>query len=472
MTRALCWLRRDLRLHDHAALHAATEHAELVAVVFVFDSVILNALNNRSDARVSFIYRSLLELDERLREQGSALILRYGDPAIEIPRLAQEFRAEAVFCGDDIEPYAIARDATVSRELSAFSCAFRPIKDHVIFWGNEIQTQSGGPFQVFTPFSRAWRAALRADDYAERISDFSRLATHASVSNLLKPINLAFARFSETDPWIPAGSLAASHRLATFLNCVDGYGDQRDFPSLDATSGLSAHLRFGTISIRELVRAVISRETSGAEKWLSELICREFYHHILYHFPHVVSGCFKSEFDAIHWPGNPANFELWKSGHTGYPIVDAAMRCFAQTGWMHNRLRMIVASFLVKDLLLDWRLGEAYFAEHLLDFDLASNNGGWQWAASVGCDAQPYFRIFNPALQSAKFDPDGVFIRKWCPELAQFSNDRIHAPHEASPFEQLEAECEIGRDYPEPLVEHRIQKEIAISLFNAVKNSR
>jgi len=279
------------------------------------------------------------------------------------------------------------------------------------------------------------------------------------------------AGFEETDTWIEAGEAAASAQLERFKSKLAGYADARDFPTLEGTSALSPHLRFGTISVRACARAAIEAKSPGGEKWLNELIWREFYQHVLEHWPHVADRPFRPEFEGLHWPGDEAYFEAWKEGQTGFPIVDAAMRCLKETGWMHNRLRMIVASFLTKDLLVDYRKGEAHFARYLLDFELASNNGGWQWCASTGCDAQPYFRIFNPWLQSAKFDPDGAFIRQWVPEVAGFSNARLHAMHEVTTFEALEAGCEIGVDYPAPIVDHHVQKALALKLLESVRKT-
>ncbi|MBX7134431.1 MAG: DNA photolyase family protein [Fimbriimonadaceae bacterium] len=463
MRTALCWLRRDLRLSDHTALAEATRWADRVAVVFVFDRNILDALEDRDDRRVSFIHASLAEIDRKLRERGSALVSVYGDPVEEIPRLVRELEAEAVFAAHDDDPYALARERAVGER-----CDLRTFKDHVVFERQEVLSQAGGVLKVYTPYMKAWRAQFSRADAEERSPDLTRL--WPGIPGRLIP--LAEMGFEETLTWLPAGEDAARERLGQFRSRLAAYGEERDFPALKSTSALSVHLRFGTISIRECVRVAMENPSPGSEKWWNELIWREFYHMILSNFPHVVGSAFKPEFDDIEWPGLDEHFEAWCGGRTGYPIVDAAMRCLNATGWMHNRLRMVCASFLVKDLLIDWRRGEAYFARQLLDFDLAQNNGGWQWAASTGVDAQPHFRIFNPILQSRKFDAQGTFIRQWCPELAGLSDEAIHAPWELPLFEQLAAGCEVGRDYPLPIVDHAVQREIALRILAQAASSK
>lgn len=460
---ALCWIRRDLRLVDHRALAEATQAAERVAVVFVFDKVILDALQDRDDRRISFLFDSLSELDAELRRLGSALIVQHGDPVEEILRLAEELKVEAVFWNADAEPYALKRDAEVHRRLVQAGVAAKHYKDHVIFTAREVRNQSGGPFRVFTPYSKAWRARLTEPDVQDFSPNPERFWRDLPVTVQMPTLNdLGFER---SDPWLEPGPRAAQERLNRFQDHIDGYGQNRDRVDLGSTSGLSVHLRHGTISIRACVRAAQAHATTGAEKWLSELIWRDFYHMILEEFPQVVERPFRSEYQQLKWPGKPAHFEAWCIGQTGYPIVDAGMRCLRATGWMHNRLRMITAMFLTKDLLIDYRLGEAHFARWLLDFDLASNNGGWQWSSSMGADAQPYFRIFNPVLQSAKTDPDGEFIRQWCPELAGFAGDQIHWPHGASLMEQQIAGCVLGADYPHPIVDHAVQRQLALALL-------
>lgn len=470
MQRAICWLRRDLRLSDHAALAAATSAAERVALVFVFDRNILDALEDRDDRRVTFIHQSLQEIDEKLRPLGSHLVVAHGDPVEEIPRIAREFEAEMVFAGRDYDPYATRRDAEVGRRLAAGGARLSEVRDIVIFEPNELRTQAGTPFTVFTPFMKAWRKAFEPERAGAHDPDLSRLAPSDHLSPGIE-WSLPNIGFGPASLWLEPGESGAKTALQAFLPRLSAYAENRNFPAMEATSGLSVHLRFGTVSIRECVRLAFGDSSEGAQSWLNELIWREFYQMILAEFPHVVGRAFKPEYDAIEWPGTEEHFIAWCEGRTGYPIVDAAMRCLNETGWMHNRLRMIVASFLVKDLLVDWRKGEAYFARRLLDFELASNNGGWQWSASTGCDAQPYFRIFNPWLQSVKFDGDGAFIRKWCPELAGYSNEAIHAPSRVSEFDQLAAGCRIGENYPSPLVDHDLQKGLALRLLEGVRTT-
>jgi len=424
---ALCWIRRDLRLHDHAALSAATAHHQRVAVVFVFDALILNALEDRDDKRVTFIYESLVEIDAALRAHGSRLIVLHGDPVELIPRLALELRVDAVYANHDDEPYAIARDQRVAQALQSQVQSLNTFKDHVIFERQEVTTQSGGDFRVYTPYMRAWRARLRPADVAERsVDDKSFWLNLPESAPALAP--LSGYGFQSSELWLKPGASGGRERLAAFTQDLPHYGQRRDFPAISGTSGLSVHLRFGTISIREAVRHAQRHDSAGSTKWLNELIWRDFYQMIMSRFPQAMTTSFKPEYRDLVWPGPTEHFEAWKEGQTGYPIVDAAMRELKQTGWMHNRLRMIAASFLTKDLLVSWQDGEAHFARYLLDFDLASNNGGWQWAASTGVDAQPYFRIFNPITQSQKFDPEGTYIRRWVPEIAHLDSKDIHAP--------------------------------------------
>lgn len=464
ISRALCWIRRDLRLEDHTALAAATSQAHRVAVAFVFDTTILSALP-QDDRRVSFIYRSLAELDQKLGDRGSRLIVLHGDPVEEIPRLAGLLQAEAVYTNRDYEPSACIRDEAVARALAGDGRRFEVSKDQVVFEGLEIATRTGEPFGVYTPYRNAWRAKLSPDDLAPRRPNLERLWPGEPAWPTLS--DLGDFGFVEVATWLPPGEQAARKRLGAFESILPGYAEHRDYPGLEATSGLSVHLRFGTISIRECFRRALAHEGDGPRVWADELIWREFYQMILATRPEVVGRAFKPQFDQIDWPGSEQDFAAWQEGRTGFPLVDAAMRCLRATGWMHNRLRMVCASFLVKDLLVDWRKGEAHFARWLLDFDLAQNNGGWQWCASTGADAQPHFRIFNPILQSRKFDPEGMFIRRWCPELAGFDDRAIHWPVEAGPLEQVAAGCRIGEDYPRPIIDHDQQRRAALALLSA-----
>ncbi|MBN9500294.1 MAG: hypothetical protein BGO01_18610 [Armatimonadetes bacterium 55-13] len=465
---ALCWIRRDLRLNDQRALAAATDSAESVAMVFVFDTLILNALADRDDRRLTFIHRCLTELDRKLRERGSALIVLHGDPKDEIPRLAQALSAEAVFTARDYEPYARSRDKEVSRRLYQLNIGLHSVKDSVIFEQGEVLNQSDAPFRTYTPYARAWRNQfVLARDASEAEAELECLSPLSTLKDWLTEWPLEKLGFEPADLWIEPGENAGLARLDEFADRIGQYAHDRDYPAIDGVSALSAYLRFGAVGIRQCVRMAVEHGEAG-EKWLSELIWRDFYQDILANHPNVVEEPFQPQYKDLDYPGSEEGWEAWCKGETGYPIVDAAMRCFNATGWMHDRLRMIVASFLTKDLLVDYRKGEAYFARYLLDFDLASNNGGWQWAASVGCDAQPYFRIFNPILQSKKFDPDGKFIRQWLPELAALDNEAIHWPHNLPAFDLLAQGIELGNTYPHPVVDHATQRDLAIKLLSTV----
>lgn len=447
MKRAIAWLRRDLRLHDNAVLAEACCQADEVAVAFIFDKNILDALPDRSDRRVSFIHRCVSELAESLSSRGSCLFVRVGDPIVEIPRLCRDLGADRVFAGQDSDPYALRRDAAIGN--------LTLVKDQVVFQGREIMTDSGAPYSVYTPYRNRWLKKLSPSDIQERASDLSKLLRRKQD----RLPTLGEIGFEASSLPIEAGESAGHRALAEFGSRISRYGETRDYPALGGTSGLSPHLRFGTLSIREAFRFASSDPSDGAAKWRDELIWREFYQQILWNFPHVVEGPFKRQYQNLEWPGLEEHFEAWCVGQTGYPLVDAAMRCFNATGLMHNRLRMVVASFLTKDLLVDWRKGEAYFADRLLDFDLASNNGGWQWSASTGCDAQPYFRVFNPVAQSQKFDPNGDFIRDWVPEIASFDSQAIHWPHGLF-------SCPA---YPKPIVDHDQQRIRALQLFRGAE---
>ena len=466
--RALCWIRRDLRLSDHTALAHATDKFDEVAVVFVFDTEILKYLEDDNDRRVVFIHQSLEELDRKLRQRGSMLIVRHGNPVHEIPQLAHELGCQAVFAGRDYEPYAKERDHGVGMRLRELNIEFHTVKDSVIFEGGEVLSQACMPLRVYTPYGRAWRAMFVPTRHAdERPPNLGHLISVDLAHRHSVNWGLEWLGFKPNGLWLGAGEDAGQKRLEGFRTQVSRYSEERDFPAKLGTSGLSVHLRFGTISVRQAVRMALEVGTAGADKWLSELIWREFYQDILHHHPRVVTDTFQPQYNDLEYPGDDTWFEAWKLGNTGFPIIDAAMRCFNATGWMHNRLRMVVASFLTKDLLIDYRRGEAYFARYLLDFDLASNNGGWQWAASVGADPQPYFRIFNPYLQSVKFDPDGDFIKEWVPELALLFGKAVHCPTDASEMELACANVILGETYPRPIVDHSVQREKAIALLGA-----
>jgi deoxyribodipyrimidine photo-lyase len=466
---SLVWLRRDLRLEDHAALYLALKSSRQVRAVFVFDADILDVLPSRCDRRVAFIYDSVAALKRELETLKATLHVLRGAARRVIPEFAAKTGAQAVFCSRDYEPFATSRDADVARSLKAKGIAFHALKDQVIFDRDEVLTQSGKPFGVFTPYKNAWLKKLDAyhlKPYAVSIY-LSRLAPEAPAP-FPSLEEMGFRRPDVQSSDIQAGSSGARALFDDFLARINRYRESRDFPAIRGPSYLSVHLRFGTISIRELVATAHGLGGAGADTWLSELIWREFYQQLLWHHPRLGEGrCYRSEFDQIAWPNPQGHFEAWCEARTGYPIVDAAMRQINQTGYMHNRLRMVAGSFLVKDLLVDWRLGERYFAEKLIDFDLAANSGGWQWVASVGCDAQPWFRIFNPVTQSEKFDPEGRFIRRYLPELASVPDRFIHRPWAMPPSAQKACGMELGRDYPTPLVDHAVQREKALALYKA-----
>ena len=463
--RALVWFRRDLRATDNAALHHALRAAREVWCVFVFDRDILEPLPRR-DRRVEFILASLADLDAQLSrlKPGARLLVRHGRAADEIAALATQLGVNAVYANHDDEPAALARDAATRDALASAGIALHTGKDHVVFERSEVLTQGGTPYTVFTPYKNAWLKKLEpfylkpfpVAKHATRLAAppkgaGTHLPTLAEIG--FEPTNLVALK-------IPLGSQGAQALLADFLPRIDQYEEARNFPAIKGPSYLSMHLRFGTVSIRELAAASVARKSAGAAVWLSELIWRDFYHQILHHHPHVVHRSFKPGYDQIEWESGAharALFSAWCEGRTGYPLVDAAMAQINQTGYMHNRLRMVVASFLTKDLGIDWRWGESYFATHLNDFDLAANNGGWQWAASTGCDAQPYFRIFNPITQSQKFDPQGKFIRRYLPQLAALSDKQIHAPWLA------------GSDHPPPIVDHDEARARTLARFAVVK---
>jgi deoxyribodipyrimidine photo-lyase len=468
MPTALVWFRRDLRVCDHAALHHALKAHSRVHCVFVFDTTILDLLPRR-DRRVEFILRAVEEVAAALRKMGGELIVLHGDPVVEIPRLAAELGVEAVYVNRDYEPAAVARDAEVKRRIA--SAEFFDFKDQVIFDRGEVMTQGGTPFSVFTPYKNAWRKKLDPEHlYAWPIEDYAaHLASPRDAGQLPALHQLGFEETDLGKLPLPAGMSGAQTLFRHFIERIDDYAVHRDFPAVNGTSYLSAHLRFGTISIRQLAAYAHAHAGRGAETWLAELIWRDFYHAILWHHPRVATQCFKPAFDALRWEVAPNLFDAWCAGRSGYPLVDAAMRQLTASGFMHNRLRMVTASFLTKDLGLDWRQGEAWFAEKLLDFDLAANNGGWQWAASTGCDAQPWFRIFNPVKQSEKFDPDGRFIRRYVPELARVPPRFIHAPWKMNAAEQAACGVRIGRDYPVPVVDHASARTTTLARFQAVR---
>ncbi|MDS4012777.1 MAG: deoxyribodipyrimidine photo-lyase [Candidatus Accumulibacter sp.] len=474
----LVWFRRDLRDTDHSALGEALRQARRVYCAFIFDREILAALPERTDRRVEFIRDSLVELDAALRLRGGGLIVRHGWPREEIPRLVQELGVAAVFVNRDYEPLAKERDAAVAAALRRAGIGFRSFKDQVMFDGDEILNRAGRPYTVFTPYRRAWLARLTEAHRPAPGQPSATLAAPAGASQVPTLSALGFHAIDHDQARLAAGMNGAQRLLDDFLGRIARYAEQRDFPAVKGVSYLSVHLRFGTVSIRRLVLQAIAHgalldPAGGAATWLGELIWRDFYFMILDHFPHVTKNAFKPAYDAIAWEqGTWADdaFAAWCAGRTGYPLVDAAMRQINQTGYMHNRLRMVVASFLSKDLGIDWRRGEAYFAQKLNDFDLAANNGGWQWAASTGCDAQPYFRIFNPLTQSERFDPAGKFIRRYLPELSKVPDRHLHAPWRMSQSEQAACATFTGGAIHEPLVDHETARRRTLARYSVVRN--
>lgn len=488
--RALVWFRRDLRVDDHAALHYALKHARQVWCVFVFDREILDPLLARSlargkasDRRVAFILASLAPLDAALRKAGGGLIVLHAAARTAIPALARELDAQAVFANHDYEPAAIDRDRAVADALAADARLYFSFKDQVVFERDEILNGQGKPFSVFTPYKNAWLKALQPFDLrpypvAPYLPALAPLpAAHDRPLPTLDALGFAPAE-PEAVPLVP-GSPGAHALFDAFLDRLGDYARRRDFPGVRGPSYLSVHLRFGTISIRTLARAAHAAmlqggaDANGAATWLSELIWRDFYFMVLHHRPDLADGrSYHAAYDAIRWRTGPVAeqyFAAWREARTGYPLIDAAMLQLRQSGYMHNRLRMVSASFLVKDLGIDWRRGEAVFADLLNDYDFAANNGGWQWAASTGCDAQPWFRIFNPVTQSRKFDPEGAFIRRYLPQLAALPDKYLHAPWTAPEAVLAAAGITLGKDYPRPVVQHDLARQETLERYAVVK---
>ena len=422
----LFWHRRDLRAHDNAGLHAALTVGRNVQPIFIFDSNILNRLP-KEDQRVDFIHQALTKLDKVYQEFGTRLWVFYGDPLEVYQQLTQEYSIQSLYTNRDYESYAKIRDKGIFDLMASKGIPFIGKKDHVLFEKNEVLKADKTPYTVFTPYSKIWKKNLtnyhhKAYSIDKHQSNFRK--TDAAVWDSVYDNGFISTNtiFSEPD---------------FDKSIIKNYKEQRDFPAKNATTRLSVHLRFGTVSIRECVTKALEIQS---ETWLNELIWRDFYQTILYHFPHVETSCFRSKYEKVEWEKNEEHFAAWCKGKTGYPLVDAGMRELNATGFMHNRVRMVVASFLTKHLLLDWRWGEAYFAEKLLDFDLAANNGGWQWAAGCGTDAAPYFRVFNPTSQLERFDKNLEYVKTWIPEFGT-------------------------NDYPEPIVEHKFARQRALDRY-------
>jgi deoxyribodipyrimidine photo-lyase len=431
----IVWLRRDLRLHDNAALYHALKSSLPVLPVFIFDKNILDDLEEKADRRVEFIYEAITEMQTQLHKHHAEIEVLYDTPQNAFQKLLKQYNIQNVFANEDYEQYAIDRDNAIRTLLKQHNAALKLYKDQVVFSKDEVLKDDGTPYTVFTPYSKKWKAKLNA--FYTKSYPCEKYYHNFYKQKATEIISLKQLGFERTGEPFPSKSIRTQ--------LLHNYKQQRDFPAMHATSQLSVHLRFGTISIRELA----AKAQQHSETFLNELIWRDFYHMILWHFPHVrKEHAFKPEYDRIKWRYDEKNFEAWCNGKTGYPIVDAGMRELNATGFMHNRVRMIVASFLTKHLLIDWRWGEAYFAKKLLDFDYAANSGGWQWAAGCGCDAAPYFRVFNPTLQTQKFDKDLQYVHKWVPESGSF-------------------------DYPQPIIEHEFARKRALEVYSkAVKKDK
>lgn len=424
---SICWLRRDLRLDDNAALYHALRHGEHVILLFIFDTEILDKLSDRSDKRVQFIYETLINLQSQLKEIGSTLLVKIGKPIEVWKALTTEWDIKSVYTNHDFEPYALERDKQVEDMLAIKEIPLHTYKDHVIFEKEEVTKDDGSPYTVFTPYSRKWMARLKPFYY--KAYPTSKYYSNFYKADIPFPIpSLESVGFQSSETLYPEKVVKA--------DVIKQYTEQRNYPSIHGTSRLGLHLRFGTLSVRKLLAYALDKN----QTFVNELIWRDFYQQILWHFPHVATQAFKKEYDLIEWINDGSQFQKWCDGMTGYPLVDAGMRELNETGFMHNRVRMLVASFLTKHLLIDWRWGEAYFAEKLLDFDLAANNGGWQWAAGCGTDAAPYFRIFSPAAQLEKFDPQMIYVKKWVPEYGT-------------------------ADYPAPIVDHDMARKRCLEVY-------
>jgi deoxyribodipyrimidine photo-lyase len=434
---SLFWFRRDLRLEDNRGLFSALEAGFPVLPLFIFDSNILNNLSDKADARVSFIYNQVESLKEKIEKLGGRFYVDYGDPFKIIERITNELPIKNVFTNKDYESYALQRDHSIKDFLEARNITFHLSKDHVIFEEREILSKSAGtPYTVFTPYSKTWKEKLKSEMLEGKNSPLfaynsegllqGNLSSNVAVPDF--PL-LEFMNFQPSKMDIPSREIN--------LKIIENYSENRDYPAKVGTSRLGIHLRFGTIGIRELARKILNLN----ETFLNELIWRDFYAQILFNFPHVEKNAFRSNYDLIKWRNNLEDFKKWASGQTGFPLVDAGMRELNATGFMHNRVRMLTASFLTKNLLIDWRWGEKYFADKLLDFDLASNNGGWQWAAGSGTDAAPYFRIFSPEAQMLKFDSQYQYIKRWVPEFG--------TPH-----------------YVKPMIDSKLSKDLCLAAYN------
>jgi deoxyribodipyrimidine photo-lyase len=466
---AIWWIRRDQRIHDNPALHAALSDADQVVPLFILDDRLLHS-RYASEKRAGFMFEGLRELDANLRQRGSQLVVRHGKPEHVLSAVLDEAGSSRIFAEHDFSPFAQQRDRALTNQLP-LTLLSQPAVSHP----NDVLKADGTPYTVFTPYSKAWKSTFPDPpeplDATQRISS-PQIDSDGVPENPVLPESVPFN----------AGSKAAQARLKEFTSGEDApvyhYGDSRDRLDLDATSRLSPYLRFGMLSAREAVAAAMnaiihaphSEAQRSAETWLNELIWREFYIAIIHHFPDVRTLEFQTQYRNMNWINDQEDISAWTSARTGYPIVDACLEQLHAEGWMHNRGRMITASFLVKHLLIDWRIGEQHFMENLIDGDPASNNGGWQWTAGTGTDAAPYFRVFNPILQSKRHDPDGAFIRSWIPALANVPDEFIHEPWTMSEADQNAAGCVIGKDYPAPIVDHSFARKRALDAYNRSTN--
>jgi deoxyribodipyrimidine photo-lyase len=466
----LVWMRRDLRLHDHAALHHALKETGTIQPVFIFDSEILTRFGNRTDRRLTFLAQVMLDLDAELHKRGGGMLVLHGPASEAMPKLVQAVKAQKLVAAADIEGPTRARDAAVATSLEGIA-SMHLVKDCWLQHGPAVTKKDGMPYHVFTPYAKAWRAQITHADLAERaVVDQGRYADIGQVRNAAKTAGLQVLDLSKgLDALLgqigyQAGDIsawstrAASARLNDFAAAgLKSYSSARNMMAEEGTSRLSPYIRHGLLSIRECAR--MAWDQPGAESWINELIWRDFYAMILYHYPETAQEEFVEKYRRkLEWRQSDSDFMAWREGRTGYPVVDAAMRQLLEMGWMHNRARMIVASFMTKHLRLDWRLGEEHFAQHLMDYDLASNIGGWQWASSTGTDAQPYFRIFNPMTQGERFDPDGEYVRRYVPELARITGKKIHQPWGDA----------AASHYPDPIVNHADARAEALQMFKQV----
>ncbi len=467
MTAIVHWFRRDLRLADNTALVAAARDAERVIPVFVLDDHYGDDPGIGA-ARFRFLRESLEELEGTVAAAGGRLLVRPGPASRALPELVAETGARAVYANAEIGPYPEARDSAASDALLRLGAELRLFPDALLVEPDALLSGAGEPYTVYTPFARRWTDLEKAAP----IPAPARLTTPS-----LRSVPIARVRAwrdLSADPIAPRGGESEAARLLSRFceRALASYGKGgRDRPDLEATSRLSPHLHFGTISPRT-VRARVLESAPGPRDgaaFVRELAWRDFYHHVLFHFPRVATESFRPELDRLEWQKNTRAVAAWRAGETGYPLVDAAMRQLASTHWMHNRARMVVASFLTKDLHVHWREGQAWFEHELADADLASNNGGWQWAAGSGTDAAPYFRIFNPVLQSKKFDPDGAYIRRYVPALARVPDEKLHEPWTMTGDEQKASGCRIGRDYPARIVDHEVERRVALQMMQEVK---